>query len=567
MQAVSDSATRFAGSRQAASGRTGTIGALLDQPAIACAVAVVLLLPSVVWVFRDARVWSWDQAYYASLALQIRYALHAGALAWLSAFLTVPDSRAPLLPWMAQATMPLTRVLGSPEQALLLSVVGASAITLGLEYSTTRRLGGTRAVGLTAMLACAGTSDFIAFNHQFLVEAGQTMAVTGLAWIALRADDASWSRLMAGTLFWVTVALLAKTTSLGYVPPFLLYIGIVCAASHRTRATAGPVDFVLLFGALVLAAIAVAWYAMHWGGIVTHIAEATITSDIVLLYGSDRPLLPKLQFWSGALLQALSPFPWLAGFVLIVAAGVLAGSAARLMRRRFAHLLQQAIETRLLFALCLAGTIVVDLIAYSRMIAEDARYLAPMVSLVVLLFAWSLVTLRSFWLTAGAAVLLVGNWVATHVMAQGLAALPQAALWYLQAPQTNSATTARMARAVRAVCEKARMGRVNVIGADLADFNANSAQFYAEKMRRMAGYRCDYISLGYLESDPKRAIRTLYDTNADFFVTLPLNELPPPGTDRFDRVSRSVAQWIATSPDFERVTPEDDILAVYRRRR
>jgi len=134
------------------------------------------------------RVWPWDHAYYASLALQIRDALHDGAPAWFSAFLTVPESRAPLLPWLAQVTLPLTRVLDSPERALLLSNVAVGGITLGLLYSATRRLGGTRAVALTAMLACAGTSDFIAFNHQFLVEAGQAMAVTGLTWISLRAD-------------------------------------------------------------------------------------------------------------------------------------------------------------------------------------------------------------------------------------------------------------------------------------------------------------------------------------------------------------------------------------------
>jgi len=48
-------------------------------------------VPSVVWILRDVRVWPWDHAYYGSLALQICYALHDGPLAWLSAFLTVPD--------------------------------------------------------------------------------------------------------------------------------------------------------------------------------------------------------------------------------------------------------------------------------------------------------------------------------------------------------------------------------------------------------------------------------------------------------------------------------------------
>ena len=181
--------------------------------------------------------------------------------------------------------------------------------------------------------------------------------------------------------------------------------------------------------------------------------------------------------------------------------------------------------------------------------------------------AWSLVTLRSRWLTAGALVLLAGNWVFTHSVAQGLVSKPSSALWYLQPPQRDFAAMARMARAIREACDKKHLERINVIGAELADFSAPSAWFYAEKMRRAAGYRCDYTSLGYLESDPQRAIKRLYDLNVDFLVTLPLAELPGPGADRFDRVSRSVAEWIATSPDFERLTREGDILAIYRRRR
>jgi hypothetical protein len=140
-------------------------------------------------------------------------------------------------------------------------------------------------------------------------------------------------------------------------------------------------------------------------------------------------------------------------------------------------------------------------------------------------------------------------------------------LWYLQVPHRDFAAMARMARAVDESCDRDRAGRIAVIGADLVDFSAPSAWLYAEKMRRTGGYRCNYTSLGYLESDPQRAIRRLYDIDADFFVTLPLDELPAPGTDRFDRVSRPVAEWIATSPDFKRTTPEDDSLAIYRRRR
>src|SRR5207244_7308992 len=130
--------------------------------------------------------------------------------------------------------------------------------------------------------------------------------------------------------------------------------------------------------------------------------------------------------------------------------------------------------------------------------------------------------------------------------AQGVVVLPQVALDYLQVPRDDTAAMQRMSRAVREGCDRA--GGTSIIGAELADFNAGSALFYAEKMRRTVGYRCEYISLGYLEGDPQRAIKAVKDSNADFFITLPLGNLPARGTDRLDRVSRTVADWIATTP-------------------
>src|ERR1700740_3574313 len=89
---------------------------LAPKSAVAPLVAIILLSPSVVWIFRDLRVWPWDQAYYAELTLKIHHAMENVPLAGLKAFLTVPDSRPPLLPWLAQVATPLIRLVGSPER-------------------------------------------------------------------------------------------------------------------------------------------------------------------------------------------------------------------------------------------------------------------------------------------------------------------------------------------------------------------------------------------------------------------------------------------------------------------
>ncbi len=531
------------------------------KSAVAPLFAIVLLVPSVVWIFRDLRVWPWDQAYYAELTLKIHYAMEQGSLAALKAFLTVPDSRAPLLPWLAQATTPLIWLLRSPERALLLTNIAAGAGTLWLVYSATRQFGGNLGTALVAMLLGAGTSDFIAFNHQFLVESVQSMAVAGVARIALRADRFSRLRLAAATMFWIALALLAKTTSVGFVLPFLLYIGIVCVAVRTKRESATPVDIWLLLGASLLVAVTIIWYAMNWHGVVAHIIEAT-RGNVALLYGAVRPLPVKLQFWSRELLRALSPFPSLAGLILLVSVVTVIIAVVRQLRGGMKNLLRVAVDSGLLFALCLACTIVAGLLAYSRTIAEDPRYLAPMVPLVVLLFSWSLAKLQCRWLTAGAAVLLAFNWAATHAIAQGLVSSPSA-LGYLQAPRTEPASIERMTRAVREGCDPRRPDHLNIIGAELRDFSAVSAWFYAEKLYPTLGYRCHYTSLGYAQSDVSPAIKRIYDINPDFIVTLPRDELHD---DPFNHLSRPIAEWLATNRDFERVTPKGDSVVVYRRR-
>jgi hypothetical protein len=535
---------------------------LSAKSAVAPFFAIVLLAPSTAWIFRDLRVWPWDQAYYAELTLKIHYAMAQGPLAALKALLTVPDSRPPLLPWLAQGATALIGLLGAPERAFLLTNIAAAAVTLWLVYSATRRFGGNLGAALTIMLLAAGTSDFIAFNHQFLVESVQSMAIAGVACIALRADRLSWLRLAAATLFWVALALLAKASSVGFVAPFLLYIGVACATAGAKRQAATSADVGLLLGASLLAAVTIAWYAINWSAMVGHVIESTY-SNIALLYGAVRPLPVKLQFWSRELLRALSPFPWLAGLVLLVCVVALIIAVARQLRGGLKNLLGAAVDSGLLFALCLAGTIIVGLLAYSRTIAEDPRFLAPLVPLIVLLFSWSLATLQRRWLTAGAAVLLACNWAATHAIAQGFVSFSPA-LGYLQAPQVMPASVERMILVVRDGCDRRHPERLNIIGVELPDFNAVAAWFYAEKQYPTLGYRCNFTSLGYAQTDVTAAIKRIYDIDPDFIVTLPLEELDD---DPFNHLSRPIAQWLATSRDFERVTPNGGSLVIYRRRR
>lgn len=155
------------------------------------------------------------------------------------------------------------------------------------------------------------------------------------------------------------------------------------------------------------------------------------------------------------------------------------------------------------------------------------------------------------------------NWAATHAIAQGLVSFPPA-LGYLQAPKSDPTAITRLTRAVREGCDKSRANHPNIIGAELANFSAVSAWFYVEKAYPVLGYRCNFTSLGYPQTDLKSAIMSIKAVDPDFIVTLPVSQLL---VDKLNRASRPVAEWLKTNAEFERITPVGDTLVIYRRRR
>src|ERR1700720_1303411 len=67
MHTASDSAHSSLRPHEAADSRTARIRVVLDRPVGVAIIAIALLAPSIVWIFRDVRVWSWDPAYYGAL--------------------------------------------------------------------------------------------------------------------------------------------------------------------------------------------------------------------------------------------------------------------------------------------------------------------------------------------------------------------------------------------------------------------------------------------------------------------------------------------------------------------
>jgi hypothetical protein len=242
----------------------------------------------------------------------------------------------------------------------------------------------------------------------------------------------------------------------------------------------------------------------------------------------------------------------------------------RVVRKPFADLLPNAIGDGLVFALCIAGTIILILLAAAMQINEDLRLLAPMIPMFAVLLGWSLSALHKPWLTWSTVIILSANALAGHAHAQGIISLQEQIFSYVQPPEIQQFSKERLIRAVRESCDRTQIIHPTLFGTELPDFGASSASFYAEKQRVAVGYRCRYISFilwGWGETDLKRAITHLQQSDIEFFVTLPLDQIPSDPNDPVNSVARPAAEWVAASADFERLTGENDSIVIYRRRR
>jgi len=80
----------------------------------------VLMTSSLVWILNDRSVWPWDRAWYGEVTLDLGQARHGGLLAWGAAALHAIGAKPPLLVWIAQFFVPLSRFTGDVESSLLL---------------------------------------------------------------------------------------------------------------------------------------------------------------------------------------------------------------------------------------------------------------------------------------------------------------------------------------------------------------------------------------------------------------------------------------------------------------
>jgi hypothetical protein len=415
---------------------------------------------------------------------------------------------------------------------------------------------------MIGILVCGGSGLFIGLTHIYLVEMTQCFTAAAMMFVACRAEKRPLARTVGLGIFAVALSFLSKSSSMTFVLPMVTYMVVALFINRRNvRVGAQYPDALLIVIAGITAAAAVTWYTINWQNVVQHFINATI-SDYTLHWGSPVNLGVKLQFWSGWFLKSLSPFPLVSGGIVALIVASFATSIVQLYKRPTGEWLEASVQTGLLFALSLAGTIIATLFVFSLQINEDTRFLLPLIPAAGILVAWSVSTVRSPIVRMLVFSALALNAGVGHVYAHGSNPFHIAPHNYLSSVDLSPDGKALLTETVRSSCQRESAGRLNFIIVSYATLNGNTINFYSEKNGEMGGYRCSYTTFGANEVDINHALDRINAVEPSYIVTVAPDKQPPP--DFVNVVSRAVSEHLAHDPQYVLAPGSGSYLLIYR---
>lgn len=550
--------------RECAPQRQGATRLLVlpSEAQFAGAVLAACLISSAVWILTDRNVWWWDQALYGEATLRLWHTRPLGIAAWMHAIVDVLGGQQPLMTWVGQFLVPLRHLTGDFESAMLfVNVLGAGG-TLIIVYYVPRRLGANRLSSLCGTMVCAGSGLFIGLTHQYLVEMTQCVAAASMIAVAWGSEKRSSVRTSSLVLAAVPLSFLAKASSMTFVLPMLSYVALAWWITRgKVRAAFRWSDVVLLIGATLIAAVAAAWYMVHWQPMVEHFVSAT-KADFALHWGSPVNLPTKLSYWIVSFSKSLSSFAVLSFCLAALVTAALTISMVRLLSRSPGEWAVASIANGSMFALALGGTIVATVFAFSLQINEDPRFLLPLVPFLGVLVAWGLSVITNRIIEQLLCCGLIFNAALNHSYSHGLDLFNIPPAPYLLRVDTDGNDKVVLSQVVRRTCYREQSARPNLIVVSYPTLNVNSLNFYASKDSYASGYRCSYVSYDSFDPNVAHALDTMRSVRPLYVVTVAPDKQPPPNFA--NGAARMVTEYLGGDPHYRLESILDGYVLIYR---
>jgi hypothetical protein len=473
---------------------------------IGLGVALFAMIPSLVWISQDSRIWPWDQAWYGEVSADLWYLLNHDLLSWLRGMLRLLPQKPPLVSWFGQFLVPVGLAVGNVEAALLLLCVGANVATLFLLWLYARRLAPNGyALPVLAVVSAASMPLFVGMGHEFVTEPLQTLVIVATFVLAAFADRIRLPRLVILLVLLGFAGFGVKTTSPAYTGLALVLIAAVALVRMRkgeALSALSRTDIALAVVTAGLAALTTAWYVVNIDGMLQHVRNA-LDAGIALNYGSASGLPTKAMYWLKAF-DAGSSLVSHAGLAVFAAAAVAVGIQA-----------PRAFRTRNLpgiaAVLALVHSIVV-LVQFMFQIIEETRFITSLMPMMVMALVFALAGLRNQWLTKLLVVAASVHLVAVHISAAGRVSIQPSTVWLK--PLAMATGQRELARAlIDQTCSARTAFQYVIVATEIPSMNANSLAFEAAKARNQTGFRCYYTGLGYAATEMQPVIERMTSLN------------------------------------------------------
>ena len=489
------------------------------------------MLPSLAWILLDQSVWPWDQAWYGFNSVTLFNSLISSPGDWINDLISACIAQPPGIAWIGQFFVPMARLTGSVDSALLLSILATNFCSLILIYrSILDASQGRRLLSLTAAIFVSSGPLFIAVSHQYFAESIQLLIVSWFVLLMTKARSWPRFRLICHLILACFLAMAAKASSPLYC--FLPGLATLIFAFQRStspknglndRLRMNRLEKVVLFGGLLmLPFLVVAWYLRNGESMEDHVR----VSAFVEHWGARDSFLNKLTFWVDAFQHHFfMRLPLIfTSVVVLIACAVTFFNA---VRRRYPHLSFFDLAA-LISMLQILGPISV----FSLVPNEAARYLLPLAPYVALVVAWSLSKLQKPW-TLAALVVYTIQLLFIHSEALALAPAQSDSIPWLITVNKDPSISNQLTQIINLTCPVDAAGHSSTIevAADLRMLNNFTLSYRASTLR--SGYLglrkkpCDYVNSTKQGDSLDPLISSFENSNPAYVVAIKnINNVP-----------------------------------------
>jgi glycosyltransferase involved in cell wall biosynthesis len=505
-------------------------------------VLFLLITPSIIWVFTDNSVWPWDTAWYGEISVDLYYKLTHSFFDWWQLMIHAFGTKAPGIAWIGQFFVPLAKITGSIDRALMVSVIVTQFLALLLMYKIVLSLTNKKILAILGGIIMASAPLFVGMGHQYFVESLQLLAVLSLIFIFVSMRKFNRYEIILSLIVLLPFAIIVKISS----PLYLIFpVGLIMLylfkmpekiSIRRYFRDGRNTGYYAL--AIVFSLIVIAWYVVNWD-VIYQFMNLVSSGTAAELYGTRAPFFEKINLWLVFFQKSL--------FLPIVMYFVFSVVCVYLFQYIFLKK-HKLLELPIIIPI---SSIVLVLVFLSFQINEETRYLLPLLPYVIIFICWILYKINNIWMNIATIMVFILQFIFINGYTLDLIEIkPQDINSWATVIYKNSDQKREIEAIVEQTCKSESAEKFSVVGVEYPFLNANSVEYYATQQKIKTNFQCYYVSLGFAENNVDKAWKNMMTyRKAPFFISGP-SDLYDQEPDAFNIVALPIFEMVKNSELF-----------------